>query len=244
MAWHGTSHQFDRFSTEKIGTGEGAQAHGWGLYFAENESVANVYKRRTTLIDIENELFKDSEIGHVSRDRVASLEPRLRKVVESLYRHDLYGEKIVAEALFKVENAEARGLKVDQDVLAAIDEYGEKLKVDIPSPEKMLDENKMLCDQTFVVKALENHAEKTRDWSFTIDALPDGATGRDLYEYLSSFENNGPKGASLFLKDLGIDGITYNGREDGRFYVVFDDQTIKILERNEKAVAQVESSRG
>lgn len=30
-AWHGSPHQFDKFSTQAIGTGEGAQAHGWGL---------------------------------------------------------------------------------------------------------------------------------------------------------------------------------------------------------------------
>src|SRR5690606_21348765 len=30
-AYHGTPHKVDRFSTDKIGTGEGAQAYGWGL---------------------------------------------------------------------------------------------------------------------------------------------------------------------------------------------------------------------
>ena len=34
-AYHGTPHKVDRFRTDKIGTGEGAQAYGWGLYFAE-----------------------------------------------------------------------------------------------------------------------------------------------------------------------------------------------------------------
>lgn len=33
-AYHGTPHRFDEFSLDAIGTGEGAQAHGWGLYFA------------------------------------------------------------------------------------------------------------------------------------------------------------------------------------------------------------------
>lgn len=36
-AYHGTPHKFDEFSLDAIGTGEGAQAHGWGLYFAENK---------------------------------------------------------------------------------------------------------------------------------------------------------------------------------------------------------------
>jgi ribosomal protein S18 acetylase RimI-like enzyme len=45
-AFHGTPHDFDRFTTEAIGSGEGAQAYGWGLYFAENEKVAGEYQRK------------------------------------------------------------------------------------------------------------------------------------------------------------------------------------------------------
>lgn len=43
-AYHGSPHSFDRFSLDKIGTGEGAQAYGHGLYFAENENVARSYR--------------------------------------------------------------------------------------------------------------------------------------------------------------------------------------------------------
>jgi hypothetical protein len=43
-AYHGSPHQFDRFSSEAIGTGEGAQAYGRGLYFAEAEDVARSYR--------------------------------------------------------------------------------------------------------------------------------------------------------------------------------------------------------
>ena len=43
-AYHGSPHDFDQFSLSKIGTGEGAQAYGHGLYFAENEGVAKTYR--------------------------------------------------------------------------------------------------------------------------------------------------------------------------------------------------------
>lgn len=43
-AYHGTPHKVDKFSTEKIGTGEGAQVYGWGLYFAQNQDVARQYR--------------------------------------------------------------------------------------------------------------------------------------------------------------------------------------------------------
>ena len=42
-AYHGTPHKFKDFSLEHIGTGEGAQAHGWGLYFAQDRKVSEDY---------------------------------------------------------------------------------------------------------------------------------------------------------------------------------------------------------
>ena len=43
-AWHGTPHDFDGFDLGAIGTGEGAQAHGWGLYFAKERETAENYR--------------------------------------------------------------------------------------------------------------------------------------------------------------------------------------------------------
>jgi tRNA nucleotidyltransferase/poly(A) polymerase len=41
--YHGSPHKFDKFSTEHMGTGEGAQAFGWGLYFTELQDIAHHY---------------------------------------------------------------------------------------------------------------------------------------------------------------------------------------------------------
>ena len=38
--WHGSPHDFDRFTTDKIGSGEGAQVYGWGLYFTDTKQIA------------------------------------------------------------------------------------------------------------------------------------------------------------------------------------------------------------
>lgn len=43
-AYHGSPHDFEQFDTSKIGTGEGAQSYGHGLYFAGNEDVAKGYR--------------------------------------------------------------------------------------------------------------------------------------------------------------------------------------------------------
>ena len=43
-AYHGSPYDFDKFDASKIGTGEGAQAYGHGLYFAEQEATAKAYR--------------------------------------------------------------------------------------------------------------------------------------------------------------------------------------------------------
>lgn len=47
-AYHGSPHDFDEFRSDKIGTGEGAQAYGHGLYFAQKEGVARNYRDALT----------------------------------------------------------------------------------------------------------------------------------------------------------------------------------------------------
>ena len=45
VVWHGSPHKFDAFDASKIGTGEGAQAYGHGLYLADAQDVAQQYQR-------------------------------------------------------------------------------------------------------------------------------------------------------------------------------------------------------
>lgn len=43
-AYHGSPHDFDKFSLDHIGKGEGNQSYGRGLYFADSEDVAKGYR--------------------------------------------------------------------------------------------------------------------------------------------------------------------------------------------------------
>ena len=43
-AYHGSPHDFDEFNIAQLGTGEGVQAYGHGLYFAGNEGIAKHYR--------------------------------------------------------------------------------------------------------------------------------------------------------------------------------------------------------
>jgi hypothetical protein len=51
-AYHGSPYRFSKFDPTKIGSGEGAQAYGYGMYFAENPAVAGSYKEMAHALPI------------------------------------------------------------------------------------------------------------------------------------------------------------------------------------------------
>lgn len=60
--YHGSPHMFSKFDMSKIGTGEGAQAWGHGLYFADVEDVARNYQPRSGKYEKKLEkLYKQAE---------------------------------------------------------------------------------------------------------------------------------------------------------------------------------------
>jgi hypothetical protein len=83
-AYHGSPHEFQRFSMDKIGTGEGAQAYGSGLYFAEQKSVAEGYRdnlSRGKLIG--GTLASGNLINEIPYDRSGNIDAnRLNRVIK------------------------------------------------------------------------------------------------------------------------------------------------------------------
>ena len=53
-AFHGTPHEFDKFSLRFINTGEGNQAYGFGIYLAQNQDIANHYANTTFQHDLDD----------------------------------------------------------------------------------------------------------------------------------------------------------------------------------------------
>lgn len=58
-AYHGSPSDHDRFSLDYIGSGEGAQAYGWGLYFASQRRIAEYYRSKLTV----PQMFLDGEVA-------------------------------------------------------------------------------------------------------------------------------------------------------------------------------------
>lgn len=79
-AYHGTPHNFEKFDLGAIGSGEGAQAHGWGLYFAENKKVAERY-RETLLKRVQGELYIDG----INVNKLSGDEARAARIYQQQY---------------------------------------------------------------------------------------------------------------------------------------------------------------
>lgn len=70
-AYHGSPHDFDRFSLGAMGTGEGAQIYGPGLYFAENPTVAQHYRDQLGRPLYGGRPFDPTDASHRVAERVA-----------------------------------------------------------------------------------------------------------------------------------------------------------------------------
>jgi hypothetical protein len=74
-AYHGTQHKFDKFDLSKVGTGEGAQAQGHGLYFAEYEPIAKFYRESTAGGPITTNFSLGAEVPLIRREKVIDYTP-------------------------------------------------------------------------------------------------------------------------------------------------------------------------
>lgn len=152
--FHGTPHKFDRFALDAIGTGEGAQAFGHGLYFAENPSVGDSYRSALTgnrfEIKIDGELLPDNAQTKMNRGLYEKLaDGESLDSVEQAYK-----ERIALapdEPFFRERLAELERVKEQtkgKTVTAAPNE-GHLYEVEIPDEitDRMLDWDAPLSEQ-------------------------------------------------------------------------------------------------
>ena len=243
-AWHGSPHRFDRFSTEAIGTGEGAQAYGHGLYFAGKKEVAEHY--RGALSATEDVTFsalteaQNEAIGGADRQRLARSGERFREaLVES---QEIYltipgltdAEKTAATA--KLEALEAlKGRTGETQGMG-----GATYRVDLaPAEDEYLLWDKRFSQQSEKVKAaLRDNLFAHPDYDKTGAAIY-RALANDMYnkrDEQGRWPENSERAASEALLAAGIRGIKYldgssRDRGEGSYnYVIFDDADVSIDE--------------
>jgi hypothetical protein len=218
-AYHGTPHQFDRFSMERIGSGEGSQAFGYGLYFAGKREVANWYREKLApAISARLDGSKPMGVRDIIKD--PSLTPDEQHVLQAAYHDNDIKNGQVREAMerlakwyeglgsFTGDHVYANRMQAAAKSLASRLENtqaGALYEVDLPDEDSYLLWDKPLNEQPAVVKkAIHGISDFVWDWasdrlesqgSNAIDADSDIYTGAELYRLLKQWvKEEGPIG--------------------------------------------------
>ena len=252
-AFHGTPHKVDKFTTDKMGTGEGVQAYGWGLYFAESDEVADSYRRglsaNASTIDgrkvpsdwgeIEGlDIFSGAVLRSVNGDKQAAIEKLQEKLTRARRRVDLGGVDgsipTLDDGIKLLEAFDESRLKVAVGNLYAVE-----LNIDADG---LLDWDKPLSEQS---ESVQSALSGMRGNDMTSGQISDATftSARDGGEFYhnASFDSS-PQELSQKFRKAGIKGIKFldgNSRNDGEGtsnYVIFDDADIKITEENGETV--------
>jgi hypothetical protein len=253
-AYHGSPYRFDKFTLDHIGSGEGAQAFGWGLYFAGKKDLAEWYR---TSLSGKKETPYASRYPYATQSEKKAFTRNAKKLPKEL-------QADVADVLRRMGEIEM--WKVTEDV----DEYydqkiaqalraatakrydgGQLYEAEIPDNDVLLDYDKPLREQPEKVreaidyeeleKPLIKFYENLHRRTATLENEPvnfDTITGKDLYDYLQErFQKarNPAEAASRFLNGMGIPGLRYldgNSRAQGEGshnFVIWDDAAIDVL---------------
>ena len=241
--WHGSPHTFDKFDLSKIGTGEGAQAYGHGLYFADAPEVAKQYRDELSRGWKQSYEYKGKPVEKLYEDAVNKGNYGDAMLWEQVQLHGTRDsiKNTLLEEMQGGSNQAKQALKTLEslpDNLFA-QPTGSLYKVDLPDEQiaKMLDWDKPLSEQPESVRnILSGIVEQKRAEYPNLNADP---TGNIIYQMIGgNLGTTAQKQASDFLNQSGIPGIQYldqasRGAGEGtRNYVVFSDEIPKILERN------------
>jgi hypothetical protein len=235
-AYHGSPHEFEQFDSSKIGTGEGAQAFGHGLYFAGREGTAIVYRDRPSQSDVQiGKYFYYPAALMQYLENPKSLDDEIRKNYDILERNI---------KLFEGDNSDL-GERAKAINLKEIDKLEQLKKIDLSKinipkghmyevrinahPDHLLDWDKPLSKQSdYVRKVLEKlnikmmsdedtknrHDEilKSSNTNYIKDRLISGLdpSGANIYSAKIAYgEGRDDAWRSKVLLDAGIKGIKY-----------------------------------
>jgi len=248
-AYHGTPHTFapepgapfGKFRTSAIGTGEGAQAYGHGLYFAGKKEVAEhyrdmltrqhgvkypdgVYEKYSPLLDkAQDDVIKAQE----AYDEAASNFITDENTGELTIRTEFPPEAVIKKLESEVDKAQKQLDKLNEELLSKSLNKGSLYKVELAPKENEY----LLYDKTL--------GEQTKDIQDKLRKVLTELEGEDLWEYRkdldyrditdNALENVPEPEISRRLKEAGIPGIKYldgSSRNQATFKITPPSQTV------------------
>lgn len=226
-AWHGSPHDFDTFDLGAIGTGEGNQVHGWGLYFAKDKKVSDLYRRELSLIhdvdkgtlfkvdvpDTKEMIDEQQSLNILSKETKQNLNAAINALPEQekevfineytnspLFNH--YAKKEIDELGSKFE-------QLDNEYRLLKDEYLDKfLKEDL---NKITQRNLNRLSEKYNIdlKALKENPDSIKDVKNQLDTMWFNAFteyGMASKKYREIYWGKYKEDFSTLLNDSGING--------------------------------------
>ncbi len=231
MVYHGTPHQFTEFDTDKINSGEGAQAFGWGLYFTDTHGIAAWYKNNV------HEIHIDSEMRKIGYKNSAPVNTAYYMMIRGVGSEEQVMQRLKTDYP-SIGNVKAHYYMMMAKKMIAVrnkllsDNKGKLFEVDIPDN----DEDYLLWDSPLA----QQSAKVTDIIHKFLEANPDVnpryiRSGEHFYHALTN-KAGSDKNASLGLYQQGLVGIKYLGQRndtnhistDNYNYVIFDKSSLKV----------------
>ena len=249
-AYHGSPHDFDKFQSSQIGTGEGVQAYGDGLYFAESEDVARGYKASTNYADKKrqflSELPENAEIDDVM-DAMDSgkFSPQMREMVAALQDNDWLGFDYPSQAISAAFSKNIDSYDASERLLKARDN-GSMYEVNIDvEPDELIDwdipinqQSKKVQDAVYANRdAVDQRIVDDYFGGDRNDIINDEMTGQQYMSNMDKVNAGMIDGTEYELAERGIKGVRYadgfsRGAEGGTSnYVIFDENLITIARK-------------
>jgi hypothetical protein len=237
-AYHSSPHDFDKFDLSKIGTGEGAQVYGHGLYFAENPKVSGqggqYWQQFLHRFDETPEYLaahKLKEAGFNRADATALAQANVNEIADALksgtHPPGLQGGPFDEHVLRNITKNMLYNRQAELDLLRSDKPVGPRTyEVNINAdPAHMLDWDKAIGQQPHVIDALKQRGYKDAPWPYgdkLISYEPGGMlldpkdSGESVYRSLSKVGGVHANDrvfdkakATQALQESGIPGIKY-----------------------------------
>jgi hypothetical protein len=223
IVYHASPHLFDKFSTKYMGSGEGAQAYGWGLYFTDDEKVLDYYLN--TILPLK----PPSMIYLVALKRLIEL------ASSSKFGSGGNRKKIDLEKLEYYLN------NPDGKFMVGNNGDGGVIKTWLKNTLNNVDLNKLITYKyTVSIDCLNfvDFNDKLTKINYTkiLNKISDiglkiKINYDDIFRIIYNNISNeiGERETSLLLNEIGICGIQYSTKNNKNNYVVFDDNNINII---------------
>lgn len=229
--YHGSPYEFTAFDMSKLGTGEGGDLYGPGIYLAENRAVAQTYKSTAPFIGRHAQSLALDALNRSGGDIAAARQD----LHDQLMTHtDPYASWPLRDAINNIED------------IASGNTGGNLYTARVPREaiSSALDLDKPLAEQPEPVRAAAKALMER--YGLTDEAIRQSdsdasVTGEDLYlalaHGLGGVNDGGKDAASAELERLGVTGLRFldkgsrGAREGTRNMVLFNAKHAQIAQR-------------